>query len=458
MSEDTIAAVATAVGAASLAVIRVSGPEAVAVVDRVFQGSRPLRSVPSHTVWYGYITRLDGGQTLDEVLVTVMLAPRTYTTEDVVEIGTHGGLQTVNAVLSEILRSGARLADAGEFTKRAFLGGRIDLAQAEGVMELIQAQSEGGRRAALDQVQGSLTRGVRGLRQQLLQAMAHIEVTIDYPEHDVEMATTQEVARVAREVRHGVDSLLRTAASGRILRDGIRTVIVGLPNVGKSSLLNELVRSERAIVTDIPGTTRDVLEERVELAGIPLRLLDTAGIRETEDRVERLGVERSRAAMKDAEVIVLVVDGSRELTLADRKLLVELQGRAALVLLSKADLGRGVSVPQIREYLPEDRIIPYSIYESNLRSKLEDAFRGVIYSGAVAVSDATFVANARHMALLDRARRQLDDTIDAAVAGVTLDLVAVDLREAWRSLGEIIGETPQEDLLDQIFSQFCLGK
>lgn len=456
--DDAIAAVATAYGPASIAVIRVSGRNAAEIVDRVFRGAQPLSRVASHTVWHGTIVDPATEEALDEVLATVMRAPRTYTTQDVVEVGTHGGLATVNAVLSAILRAGARLADPGEFTKRAFLGGRLDLSQAEGVMELISAQSDAGRRAALQQVRGSLAREVRKIRGRLLDAMAGIEVSMDYPEHDAETATAVQTGDVANEAAAAVSRLLETAASGRILRDGLRTVIVGRPNAGKSSLLNELTRSDRAIVTDVPGTTRDVLEERVQIGGVPFLLLDTAGIRETDDAVEKIGVSRSLEALSGAEIVLLVMDGSRPLEEEDRVLLERAATRPSVALLSKMDLGLVVSPRDLAPFFPAARIIAYSVFEPDIVRKIEAALKELAFSGDVRGADATFVANARHIRLLESAREALRQAEMAARSGRTLDLVAVHVQEAWRILGELIGESPGEDLLDHIFQNFCLGK
>ncbi len=455
---DTIAAIATAIGEASIAVIRVSGSRSLSIVDRIFRGSVPLQTAPSHTVWHGWIVHMDSGAHIDEVLATVMRAPRTYTTEDVVEIGCHGGTQSVQAILLELLRAGARLAEPGEFTKRAFLGGRVDLAQAEGVMELIGAQTMAGKDAALRQVEGSLTRFIRALRQNIIELMAHIEVTIDYPEHDVEDATALVVKEGVTQLRRELRDLLATAVSGRVLKTGIRTVIVGRPNVGKSSLLNQLARAERAIVTDIPGTTRDVVEEGVQISGIPLRILDTAGIRETTDVVERLGVMRSRQAIKDADLLLIVIDASRALEKEDRELLALASSLPAVVVLNKMDLPALITVEAISKYVVCEHIVPYSVFRPEMLQNLEQAVLRVVFGGELRVRDATFLANARHLSLLEEAGACLDQVLESVEMGVTLDLAAVDLHQAWVTLGEIIGETPREDLLDQIFSQFCLGK
>ncbi len=458
VDSDTIAAIATAVGEASIAVIRVSGSCALGVVDRIFRGRVSLEQAPSHTVWHGWIVRLDSGQHIDEVLVTVMKAPRSYTTEDVVEIGCHGGTQAVQAILLELLRAGARLAEPGEFTKRAFLGGRVDLAQAEGVMELIGAQTVAGKDAALRQVEGSLTKLIKALRQNIVELMAHIEVTIDYPEHDVEEATSElikdGVTRLSRELR----DLIATAASGRVLKTGIRTVIVGRPNVGKSSLLNQLARAERAIVTDIPGTTRDIVEEGIQIAGVPLRVSDTAGIRETTDVVERLGVMRSRQAIKDADLLLIVIDASEALEEEDEELLALVSSLPAIVVLNKMDLPPRIGLEEISQHVALERIVQYSVFRPELLRDLEQAILRVVFGGELQPRDATFLANARHLSLLEQASVSLQQVLESLDMGVTLDVLAVDLRQAWVTLGEIIGETPREDLLDQIFSQFCLGK
>lgn len=458
MDEDTIAAIATAVGEASIAVIRVSGRSALEVVDRIFRGRRPLRSVPSHRVLYGRIVRLEDGEDLDEVLVTVMRSPKTYTTEDVVEISTHGGARVTEAVLMEVLRAGARLAEAGEFTKRAFLGGRIDLAQAEGVMELVRAQTSLARRAALRQVEGSLTAAIAELRQALLEVMAHVEVTIDYPEHDEEDVTAHMIASRGVRLLESVDRLLGVAVSGRILREGVRTAIVGKPNVGKSSILNQLARAERAIVTHIAGTTRDVVEETVQVGGIALCLMDTAGIRETDDLVEQIGVKRSRGAMETADLVLVVIDGSRPLDETDRELLAYSAERPAVIIINKSDLPQMVRSGQLRELGARAPVVAYSALRMEDTPLLEHAILDLVLTRGGVSADPTFIANPRQIKLLEDVRAALARAVDEAKAGVTLDLVAVDIQEAWLALGEIIGETPREDLLDQIFRQFCLGK
>ena len=457
-SLDTIAAIATAMGEASIAVIRVSGPEAVDVVDRIFRGKERLSSCKSHTVHYGKIVSLEGEAALDEVLVTLMRAPRTYTTEDVVEVSTHGGWQAVQAVLAEFIRAGARLAMPGEFTKRAFLHGRIDLSQAEGIMELIAAQTNLARKAALRQVQGSLKAAVQAIRQAMLEVIARIEVTIDYPEHDEEQATADFVLLEAQGLHERVNRVLQEAANGRILRDGVRLAIIGKPNVGKSSLLNTLVKTDRAIVTDIPGTTRDVIEERVEIAGIPFYVVDTAGIRETDDVVEKIGVKKSKEMLAQAEVVIVVVDGNRPLDETDDELIAVVRDRQGIVLVNKADLPIVVDVRALEDRIGPSKVMLYSTRMKQKQVEFEQVLKHMVAGSGEQVSDAPFIASNRHIVLIEEARSRLQDVIQAVIEGQTLDCLAVDLQQAWTTLGEVIGETPREDLLDQIFSQFCLGK
>lgn len=457
-NSETIAAIATAMGEAGIAVIRVSGKDAVRVVDRVFRGGMSLSNVLSHTVWYGHIYSLKDNSLVDEVLVTVMKSPRTFTGEDTVEISTHGGLHSVQDVLVEILRAGARLAEPGEFTKRAFLSGRIDLTQAEGIMELIQSQTKAAKKAALRQVEGSMAREIRSLRDQLIRLLALIEVNFDYPEHDEEEATAEVVGQMITQVSLRLRNILDEANNGRIMRQGIKVVIIGKPNAGKSSLLNQLTRIDRAIVTDIPGTTRDVLEERIQIQGLPLTIVDTAGIRRTDDVVEKIGVERSRKALKDADLLLLLIDQSQPLSDIDQELLQEAIGYPFILLLTKSDLPSGFDQSKLIDEIGSDSILTYSIYDPTALKTLESLMIGTVLSGQRNVEDVAFLANTRQIHLLETALFAIDQVLISLQEGQTLDLLAVDLHSAWVALGEIIGETPRDDLLDQIFSQFCLGK
>ncbi|ASR49744.1 tRNA uridine-5-carboxymethylaminomethyl(34) synthesis GTPase MnmE [Paenibacillus kribbensis] len=458
MLSDTIAAIATAVGEGGIAVIRVSGPEAVTEVEALFRSKTPLSKAPSHTVHYGHIIDPHNQEKVEEVLVTVMRAPRSFTTEDVVEISTHGGVVAVKRVMDLLLLQNIRLAEPGEFTKRAFLNGRIDLSQAEGVIDLIRSKSDKAFSVALKQVDGQLSQNIRRLRNVLVETLAHIEVNIDYPEHDVESFTSELIKDKSSQVMAEIDRLLHTAEQGKILREGLTTAIVGRPNVGKSSLLNTLAQGERAIVTDIPGTTRDVIEEYVTVNNIPLKLLDTAGIRETMDVVERIGVERSRTAVSEADLLLVVINANEPLHEDEMALLEQIRGRQAIVIMNKMDLPAQVDRDLLLRYVPEELIVPMSVKEHEGAARLEQAISNLFFSGKLESADMTYVSNVRHIALLKKARQSLVDAYEAADQFVPIDMIQIDVRLAWEHLGEIVGDTAHDALIDQIFSQFCLGK
>ncbi len=458
MNEDTIAAIATALGEGSIAVVRVSGPEAINSVAKLFRSKLDLREATSHTVQYGWIIDPQSDRRIDEVLVTVMKGPRSFTAEDVVEISTHGGIVAVKSVLELVLRHGVRLAEPGEFTKRAFLNGRIDLAQAEAVIDLIRSKSDRAFQVARRQAEGAVSKKIFPLRQQLIELIAHVEVNIDYPEHDVEDVTAELIRPNCRQVREEVNELLQRSNEGKILREGIVTAIVGRPNAGKSSLLNALARENKAIVTDIPGTTRDIVEESVSLSGIPLRLLDTAGIRETEDIVEQIGVERSHGALNDADLILLVLNRHEELHEDERKLLQQLKDRSTIIVVNKIDLPEKLDTAEIERDYPSERIVYLSAKEGQGIEQLERAVTGMFFSGAVESGDITYVSNTRHITLLHQTRQSLEDAIQATFEGVPIDLIQIDITASWESLGQILGDAAGDSLLDHIFSQFCLGK
>lgn len=458
MLSDTIAAISTAVGESGIAVIRVSGPDAVVEVERIFKSKTPLTQAASHTVHYGHILNPEDGEKVEEVLVTVMLAPRSFTMENVVEISSHGGVVAVKRVMDLLLQQNIRLAEPGEFTKRAFLNGRIDLSQAEGVIDLIRSKSDKAFSIALKQVDGMLSSKIRKLRHTLVETLAHIEVNIDYPEHDVESLTSQFIKEKSSEVMAEIDRLLQTAEQGKILREGITTAIVGRPNVGKSSLLNTLVQGEKAIVTDIPGTTRDVIEEYVTIRNIPLRLLDTAGIRETMDVVEQIGVERSKNAVSEADLILMVINASEPLHQDELELMEQIRGRQAIVIMNKMDLPSQVDRDILLRYFPEELIIPMSVKEEQGLEMLEEGISKLFFSGKLESADMTYVSNVRHIALLKKAKQSLKDAYEAADQFVPIDMIQIDVRLAWEQLGEIVGDTAHDALIDQIFSQFCLGK
>ncbi len=458
MLNDTIAAISTPLGEGGIAVIRVSGDEAVPLVERIFRSKTKLSVAETHTVHYGFIIEPASAQKVEEVLVTLMKAPRSFTMEDVVEVSCHGGIVSVKKVLDLLLQQGVRLAEPGEFTKRAFLNGRIDLTQAEAVIDLIRAKSDRAFKVALKQVEGNLSKQIKHLRYILVELMAHVEVNIDYPEHDVEEMTNTFIKSKCDAVMLEIDRLLVTAEQGKILREGIETAIVGKPNVGKSSLLNELAQENRAIVTDIPGTTRDVIEEFVNIGGIPLKLLDTAGIRETSDLVEQIGVERSKTALAEADLILLVLNSNEELEFDEIALMKQLADKQTIVILNKTDLTRKLNVEQVLSYFPQERIVELSLIENKGIEDLEKAIAAIFFEGKLESSDLTYVSNVRHISLLKQAKRSLQDALDANEQYVPIDMIQIDIRAAWEQLGEIIGDSVGESLIDQIFTQFCLGK
>ncbi|WP_410502175.1 tRNA uridine-5-carboxymethylaminomethyl(34) synthesis GTPase MnmE [Exiguobacterium acetylicum] len=459
MEFDTIAAISTPMGEGAIAIVRLSGPDAVAVADRFYKGSNRLTEVPTHTIHYGKLVDHEADRVVDEVMVSVMRAPKTFTREDVIELNCHGGVVAVNRVLELILaQPEVRLAEPGEFTKRAFLNGRIDLSQAEAVMDLIRAKTDRAMHVAVSQIEGRLSKLVQDLRQQLLQTIAAIEVNIDYPEYDAEEMTQQIVERDAGAVRAILAELLTTARQGKILREGLSTAIIGRPNVGKSSLLNTLVQEAKAIVTDIAGTTRDTIEEYVNVRGVPLKLIDTAGIRETEDIVERMGVEKSRQALKTADLILLVLNGNDVLTDEDVLLFEAIKGMNAIIIVNKSDLTQQIDLARVTELADGRPIVTTSLLEEAGVNDLEAAIASLFFEQGVESQDMTYVSNARHIQLIKRASQMIEDALGAAEAAMPIDMVQIDLRRAWDTLGEINGDTAQDSLLDQLFSQFCLGK
>jgi tRNA modification GTPase len=458
MEFDTIAAISTALGEGAIAIVRVSGDDAIEKVDRIFKG-KDLTQVSSHTIHYGHIVDLDTNQVIEEVMVSIMRAPRTFTRENIVEINCHGGLVSVNKVLQLILAQGVRLAEPGEFTKRAFLNGRIDLSQAEAVMDLIRAKTDRAMNVAINQMEGRLSKLIGHLRQEILETLAHIEVNIDYPEYDdVEEMTHNILIEKATHVRAEIAKILETSKQGKILREGISTAIIGRPNVGKSSLLNSLVQEKKAIVTDIAGTTRDVIEEYVNVRGVPLKLIDTAGIRETEDIVERIGVERSKEMMSQADLVLIVVNYSEALTNEDEDLFRTVQGKDFIVIVNKTDLPQEIDMKRVTDLAVGNRVITTSLIEEQGIDELEKAIADLFFEGTIDSADMTYVSNARHIGLLTQAGRTINDAIEAIENGVPIDMVQIDLTRAWEILGEITGDTVHESLIDQLFSQFCLGK
>ncbi|HER1450741.1 tRNA uridine-5-carboxymethylaminomethyl(34) synthesis GTPase MnmE [Streptococcus pyogenes] len=451
---DTITAISTPLGEGAIGIVRLSGTDALAIAQSVFKGKN-LEQVASHTINYGHIIDPKTGTIIDEVMVSVMLAPKTFTRENVVEINTHGGIAVTNEILQLLIRQGARMAEPGEFTKRAFLNGRVDLTQAEAVMDIIRAKTDKAMTIAVKQLDGSLSQLINDTRQEILNTLAQVEVNIDYPEYDdVEEMTTALLREKTQEFQSLLENLLRTAKRSKILREGLSTAIIGRPNVGKSSLLNNLLREDKAIVTDIAGTTRDVIEEYVNIKGVPLKLVDTAGIRETDDLVEQIGVERSKKALQEADLVLLVLNASEKLTDQDRALLNLSQDSNRIILLNKTDLEQKIELEQ----LPDD-YIPISVLTNQNINLIEDRINQLFFDNAGLVEqDATYLSNARHISLIEKAVQSLEAVNDGLALGMPVDLLQVDLTRTWEILGEITGDAAPDELITQLFSQFCLGK
>lgn len=454
--DDTIAAIATPLGEGALAVVRVSGREALAVADRCFRpAGRPAvkpSDAPSHTLHYGHVVR--DGRAVDEVLLAVMRAPRTYTREDTVEISCHGGLLPARLVLEAVLAAGARLAEPGEFTKRAFLNGRLDLAQAEAVADIIRARTDLALAAAEEQLAGRLSQRINRLRDALMHLLAHVEAHIDFPEEDIAPATQAELQAGLRAALADMETLLRTAAEGQILRHGLRAAIVGRPNVGKSSLLNQLLGRDRAIVSPAPGTTRDTIEETANLRGLPVVFVDTAGLRETGEAVEQEGIRRSQAALRTAELVVVVLDRSAPREPEDDRLLAEVAARRHVVVLNKSDLPARLELPAGLTA----PVVAVSCLTGAGLEQLKETIVQTVWRGTLRAERLEVMINARHQDALRRAREATQRTLEALTAGVPLDLAALDLRQAVNAVGEVVGKTTVEDLLDVVFREFCLGK
>ena len=456
---DTIAAISTPVGEGGISIIRVSGDDAIAVAQKIYRG-KDLSKVHTNTINYGHIIDPDNGEEVDEVMVSVMRAPHTYTCEDVVEINCHGGLLATNRILQLVLSYGARMAEPGEFTKRAFLNGRLDLSQSEAVMDLIRAKTDKSMKVALNQLDGNLSHLIRKLRKDILDVLAQVEVNIDYPEYDaVEEMTTKMLKEKATEIRQRIEALLKTAKQAKVLREGLATAIIGRPNVGKSSLLNSLLHEDKAIVTNVAGTTRDVIEEYVNVDGVPLKLIDTAGIRDTKDQVEKIGVERSRKALDAADLILLLIDNSEELTAEDRELLEATKDKQRIVILNKTDLPNKVDRSELKKLVGSDKLIETSIVKNEGMNKLGETISKMFFEEGIENNqNSVMVTNARHIGLLHQADDALGDVLKGIAAGMPVDLVQIDMTRCWDLLGEITGDSYQDELLDQLFRQFCLGK
>ena len=461
MKTDTIAAIATAMTNSGIGIIRISGEDAFTVIDRIYQsknGKKKLSEEKSHTVHYGYIVDdTKENKIIDEVMVLIMRAPNTYTREDTVEIDCHGGVLVMQKILDTVVCHGARPAEPGEFTKRAFLNGRIDLTQAESVMDVISSKNEFALKSSISQLQGFLQKEIKELREKIIYEIAFIESALDDPEHINIDGYGQKLKTVAEECKERIEHLLDTADNGKILKEGIDTVIVGKPNAGKSSLMNVLLKKERAIVTDIAGTTRDVLEEQMNLNGITLNIIDTAGIRDTEDIVEKIGVDKAKDYLVNADLIIYVVDSSTPLDENDEKIMEMIKDRTALVLLNKSDLDTVTTEEMIASHL-DQKIIKVSMKENQGVDELENAIKELFFHGKVELNDEVYITNARHKAALSNAKDSLNMVLDSIAMEMPEDFYSIDLMNTYEELGNILGESLGEDLVNEIFSKFCTGK
>ena len=445
--EDTIAAISTALGIGAISIIRVSGDEAINIVNKIFD--QDITNVPSHTIHYGHI--IDNDKIIDEVLVSVMLAPKTFTKEDIVEINCHGGITTTNKVLELVLSNGARLADPGEFTKRAFLNGRIDLTQAEGIMNLIEAKSDKSREMSINQLTGSVSNIISKIRMDLVDIISNIEVNIDYPEYeDIEVLTNEKILPDIHKIKKDLLKTIKNAQNGKLLNTGIKIGIIGKPNVGKSSLLNTLLEENKAIVTNIEGTTRDIVEGDFILDGIACHIIDTAGIRETDNLIEKLGVDKSIAIIDDADLIIFMLNNNEELTDDEIKLLAKIKNKKYIIVVNKIDLNNKLKL--------DEESIKISIKDNKGIDTLKNKISEMFNLGEITTNDMTYLSDARSISLLKKSLDIINDSINNLEKGTPIDIIEMDLKNCWNTLGEIIGETYTDELIDEIFSRFCLGK
>ena len=456
--KTTIAAISTAMTASGIGIVRISGEESVEVIKKIYRskgGKKKIEEMPSHTIHYGYI--YDGEELVDEVLVMLMRAPRTFTGEDTVEIDCHGGVYAMRRVLDTVLKHGARIAEPGEFTKRAFLNGRLDLSQAEAVIDLINAKSEYALKSSVSQLSGSVKRQIKEIRDGLLYEIAYIESALDDPEHISLDGYTETLSKGIKEKKEKISHLLNTVKEGKMIREGIQTVILGKPNAGKSSLLNLMIGENKAIVTDIAGTTRDALEEYINLSGISLKIIDTAGIRETQDLVEQIGVDKAREMGKSADLILYVVDSSTKVDESDEEIMKMLEGKKAIVLLNKSDLQPVITEEELKKKIHHP-MISISAKEQTGMEELESQIKEMFFSGDITFNDEVYITNARHKEALEEAYHSLELVEQSIEMDMPEDFFSIDLMNAYETLGKILGESVGEDLVNEIFSKFCMGK
>ena len=447
--EDTIVAISTSVGEGAISIIRLSGYDALNIASKVF--TKDLTKVDSHTIHYGFIT--SNNEKIDEVLVSVMKAPKTFTCEDIVEINCHGGIATTNKVLEVLLENGARLAEPGEFTKRAFLNGRIDLLEAEATMDLISSKAESARKISINTLTGETSNLIKNLRSELVKIISNIEVNIDYPEYeDIEVLTNESILPDIKKFKEKLEEIIKKSEDSKVIKEGIRVGIIGRPNVGKSSLLNSLVEEEKAIVTDVPGTTRDIVEGSLIVSGIPLNIIDTAGIRKTEDTVEKIGVEKSLKIIDTSDLLIYILNNNEEITEEEKEILEKTKNKKRIIVVNKIDLKTKLNKKLLDSY------IEISVKENIGIDKIKDEIKRLFNIGEISTNDMTYLSNARSIALLKKSLNNINDAINEINNNNPIDIVELSLKESWNNLGEVIGETYTDELLDELFSRFCLGK
>ena len=449
---DTIAAISTAVGVGAISIVRVSGKESISIVNNLFQG-KDLTKQESHTIHYGYI--VDGDEVIDEVLVSIMKAPRTYTTEDIVEINCHGGITTTNKILETLLKNGTRLAEPGEFTKRAFLNGRIDLTKSEAVMDLLESKTESARKLAINQLQGKTALLVDNFRDKIKQLISSIEVNIDYPEYyDIEVVTLEKIKEETASMKQELETIIKESENSKIIKNGIDTLIIGRPNVGKSSILNKFLDEEKAIVTDIAGTTRDIVEGQVMLDNIVLNIIDTAGIRQTEDKVEKIGVEKSLSLIDKADLIIVVLNSNEKLTLEDQELLEKTKNKNTIVVLNKNDLERNIELDKLEDYI----LVSTNTNDLEGIDTLKDKIKEMFNLEQISTKDYNYLTNVRQISLAKNAYQKLIDVEKGLKDNLPVDMIEIDLRDCFDILGQITGKTYSDEIIDNLFERFCVGK
>ncbi|MDI3548527.1 MAG: tRNA modification GTPase [Halanaerobiales bacterium] len=460
LKEDTIAAISTSFGAAGIGKIRISGPKALEVADRIFQGvsRKSLKEAKTYTAHYGHVIDPDTGKIADEVITIIMRKPHSFTGEDVVEFDCHGGMVPLQRVLELILKNGARLAEPGEFSKRAFLNGRLDLAQAEGIIEVINSKTEKGLDVALNHLNGRLSVRVDEIKEMVIEILAHLEASIDFPEDEIEGYESSRLGERLTEIKEKIEELLATSNQGKIYQEGIKTVIVGKPNVGKSSLLNTLLEEKRAIVTDVPGTTRDIIEEYINIKGVPLKIIDTAGIRETQDMVEKIGVEKARESLKKADLILMMLDVSQGLTETDLQIYDLIKDKPVIIVVNKTDLEENIDEKELNEHFAEHPLLKISIKEEKGLEELKNAIIDEVLDEELKGDEEVLITRTRHRNALERSLQAIKRVIDSFNQGLPNDFLTIDLKDCLDGLGEITGETVTEDIIDRIFADFCLGK